>query len=353
MALTSYGTNHPMAVKAWRRRLFVEMLKETYVTRFMSPSKSSLCTTLDELKKGPGDKITCGLRMQLSGDGISGDETLEGNEEALTIYSDAVLIDQLRHAVRSKGKASEQRVPFSVRAEAKDGLVDWWAGRLDTIFFNQLAGNTGETDLRYTGANAALAPSTGRIIYGPLDATTENSLSGSESGSADFQLTMIDKAIATAETATPVFRKVRTPSGSRYVCFLHPYQVFNMRTDATANRVTWYDTQKARVSGGEMGNGIFSGALGEYNQTVMHSSTRVPLATGLTTVRRAIFCGAQAAAMAVGRDNSSYQTSWVEELFDYKNQLGVSGGMIFGMKKLQFNSVDFGTIILATHAEAP
>jgi len=353
MALTSYGTNHPMAVKAWRRKLFVEMLKEAYVTRFMGTSSSSLCQTFDELKKGPGDKITVGLRMQLSGDGISGDETLEGNEEQLTVYTDAVLIDQLRHAVRSKGKASEQRVPFSVRAEAKDGLVDWWAGRLDTNFFNQLAGDTGVTDLRYAGANATIAPSTGRIIYGPLDATTENSLSGSESGSADFQLTMIDKAIATAETATPVFRTVKTPSGGKYVCFLHPYQVFNLRTDATANRVTWYDAQKARVSGGEMDNGIFKGGLGEYNGTVMHSATRVPLATGLTTVRRAVFCGAQAAAMAVGRDSSDYQVEWVEELFDYKNQLGVSGGMIYGMKKMQFNSTDFGVIVLATHAEAP
>jgi len=31
-----------------------------------------------------------------------------------------------------------------------------------------------------------------------------------------------------------------------------------------------------------------------------------------------------------------------------KNQLGVSAGAIFGMKKLQYNSEDFGTIVYST-----
>jgi hypothetical protein len=45
--------------------------------------------------------------------------------------------------------------------------------------------------------------------------------------------------------------------------------------------------------------------------------------------------------------------NWVEELFDYNNQLGVAAGMIAGMKKTQFNSMDFGTIVFATYAPQP
>ena len=33
--------------------------------------------------------------------------------------------------------------------------------------------------------------------------------------------------------------------------------------------------------------------------------------------------------------------------------LGVSGGMIFGVKKAVFNSADFGTIVLSSYAAAP
>jgi len=109
-----------------------EALKQTYASKFMGKGSDSLIQIKDDTQKSAGDRITCGLRMQLTGAGVQGDGTLEGNEEALTTYSDNVFIDQLRHAVRSGGKMSEQRVPFSVREEARVGLQDWWSDRIDT-----------------------------------------------------------------------------------------------------------------------------------------------------------------------------------------------------------------------------
>lgn len=358
MANTAYPVNHPLAVKLWQKTLFREALKETQASKFMGEGTDSLIQVKDDFKKSAGDRLTIGLRMQLSGDGISGDNTLEGQEEALTTYSDNLFIDQLRHAVRSAGKMSEQRVPFSIREESMAGLRDWWADRIDTSFFNQIAGNTAVTDTRYTGSQATLAPTTTsgdeRIIYGPDDETTENSLSAA-SASNNFQLTLLDQCIAFAKTASPLIRPLRVNGEEKFVIFLHPYQVHSLRTDATANRITWYDTQKAKVQGGETGdkNPIFSGALGEYNGVVIHQNTRVPLAPSTTTVYRAIFCGAQAAAIGFGRESGPNKMSWVEEAFDYGNQLGVSAGMIWGLKKLQFNSKDFGTIVVSTHAERP
>jgi N4-gp56 family major capsid protein len=353
MADTQYPVNHPLAIKLWRKALFHEALSETHAKRFMGKGSDSLCQILDETQKGPGDRIRVGLRMQLSGAGVASDGTLEGQEEELTTYTDDVYIDQLRHAVRSKGRASQQRVSFEVRDEAKMGLKDWWADRIDTWFFNQLAGNTTQSDTRYTGMQATIAPSTtagnARIIYGPDDETTENSLS-SASASNNFQLSLLDRAIALARTATPLIRPL---ANDKFVCFLHPWQVYSLRTDATANRITWYDTQKARVQGGEMDNGIFTGALGEYNGVILHQNNRIPAAGAVTTVRRAVFCGAQAAAIAFGQDNGPSKMTWVEELFDYDNKLGVAAGLIGGLKKLQFNSIDFGSIVISTHAEAP
>ncbi len=99
MATTSYPTNHPLAVKLWSRRLMRESLKETYVSRFMGTTKDSLLYVKDEMNKSAGDRVRVGLRMQLTGAGILGDGTLEGNEEALATFTDDLLIDQLRHAV--------------------------------------------------------------------------------------------------------------------------------------------------------------------------------------------------------------------------------------------------------------
>lgn len=195
MADTSYGVNDALAVKLWSKKLFQDALKATYASRFMGKTSASLLQIKDETSKGPGDRITYGLRMQLTGAGVQGDGTLEGNEEALTTYSDSVLIDQLRHAVRSGGKMSEQRIPFSVREEAKAGLQDWWAGRIDDWFFNQLAGYTAQADTRYTGNQAATAPSTNRKLFAGATATDVGQ------GASDiFNLNLIDKCVERVKT---------------------------------------------------------------------------------------------------------------------------------------------------------
>ncbi len=350
MATTAYGVNDALAVKLWSKKLFQDSLKKTYFSKFLGKSSNSLIQIKDETSKGAGDKITVGLRMQLSGAGVQGDGTLEGNEEALTTYSDAVYIDQLRHAVRSAGKMSEQRVPFSVREEAKAGLEDWWAGRLDDWFFNQLAGNTAQTDTKYTGNQAALAPSTNRKLFAGSTATDVGQ------GSTDiFNLNLIDKCVERVSTVSPTVRPIMIGGDKKFVMFLHPYQVYDLRTNTSSGQ--WLDIQKAALAGGkDSGSPIYTGALGEYNNVILHSSERVPQgvngSSAVSTTRRAIFCGAQAALMAYGQGDQGGDMSWVEELFDYKNQLGVSAGMIAGLKKTVFNSEDFGVFTVSTYAAA-
>lgn len=105
MAVTNYGVNAPEAVKLWSRKLFHEALKKTWFSKFMGRDSNSLIQIVEDTSKGPGDRVRVTLRMLLTGAGIQGDSTLEGNEEALVTYTDDLLIDQLRHAVRSGGIA--------------------------------------------------------------------------------------------------------------------------------------------------------------------------------------------------------------------------------------------------------
>src|SRR5687768_17725951 len=97
MAVTSYGLNSSETVKVWSRKLFRESLKQTWLHKFMGEGTDSIIQYVNDLAKGPGDRVTNILRMQLSGDGIEGDATLEGSEEALTTYTDNFVINQLRH----------------------------------------------------------------------------------------------------------------------------------------------------------------------------------------------------------------------------------------------------------------
>lgn len=351
MAATNYGVNDPLAVKLWSKKLSVEVLKETWIMQFAGTNSNSMVQIKDETQKGAGDKITYGLRMQLQAAGIQGDGTLEGNEESLVTYSDSILINQLRNAVRSAGRMSQQRVPFSVRDEALSGLRDWYADRFDTCGFNQLCGNTVQTNTSYTGNNATVAVDSSHQRWAST-ATTDQGLTSTQT----FNLNLFDSAVEVCKTLTPAIRPVRTGGKEFYLGFLHPYQVTDMRINTSTGQ--WLDIQKAAMTGGEISdNPIFDGALGVYNGVIIHSDFRVPLGiqsaastTAVANTRRAVVAGAQALMLGYGRDNGPGRYTWVEELFDYENELGVSVGCIFGMKKTIFNSMDFADVVLSTYA---
>jgi N4-gp56 family major capsid protein len=352
MANTSFPLNDPLAVKIWAKKLYRESLKQTWAYKFMGKDSSSIIQVYDELEKSAGDRITVGLRMLLTGVGIAGDSTLEGNEEQLQFYSDNLTINQLRNAVRSGGRISDQRVPFSVREEARFALQDWMADIIDFGFVNQVVG-WASTSTNLTGMQTTTTYDAEHVVY--TDGRTTEATVCSGSASAVFNLTAIDAAVAKAKTLTPRIKPVMVNGTEKYVCLLHPYQVRSMRTSTSTGQ--WMDITKAIYQGAKENNPIYSGALGEYNNVVLHESTRIPLTTssGDGTAGagnyRAVLCGAQAAFLAFGQENTGQKAIWAEEKFDYSNQLGVSAGLIWGLKKSIFNAKDFATIVINTFAK--
>lgn len=343
---TNFGVNDPLAVKLWAKKLFVEAIQQCWFRNFISDDGNNVIQQLDDGEKSAGDTINYGLRMQLIGAGIQGDGVLEGNEEALTTYADKVLLDQLRHAVNVGGRMTQQRVPFELREEGRLGLQDWWANRMDTAFFNHLCGNTGQSNTAYTGNNSPITPT--RLIL-PSGVANEGAL-----GSGNiFTLSLIDFAVEAAYNSSPLIRPIKIDGEEKYVGFLHPFQVTDMRTTTSTGQ--WLDIEKAAATGGEVSdNPIFTGALGEYNGCILHKAYRITpcfySSAYVANTARAVVAGAQAGALAFGRGDSKETFTWVEEMFDYGNMLGISAGSIFGIKKAVFNSVDFGTMVVSTYA---
>src|SRR5262245_51000268 len=253
MASTSYGINDALAVKLWAKELAHEAVKATEVYPLIGQSANSVIQEKVEPRKGPGDRITIGLRMQLRGDGFTESEIAEGNGEALTTYADNVFVNELGHVVgvRSENTIDAQRISFDLREEAKDGLVDWWARRISVAFFNQVCGNTAlsgatfPTSVKYTGLNSCLAPSTGRILRGGTANTTDEAVNGDTT--ATFNLTLIDKAIEIAKTGgsggLPKIRSIRIEGGEHYVLYIHPIQTTQLRVNTQTGQ--WLDIQKA------------------------------------------------------------------------------------------------------------
>jgi hypothetical protein len=137
--------------------------------------------------------------------------------------------------------------------------------------------------------------------------------------------------------------------------FVTPQQMADLKldTDFLAN------VRNAGVRGNS--NSLFSGSsslmvdgvmVHEFRHVYNNTGAATKWGTGSDVVgARALFCGAQALAMAdIGLPEI------VEDTFDYENQAGISVGKIFGLRKPVYRSVtsdyasdeDFGVIALDT-----
>lgn len=359
---TGFGIGDPMAVKTWSKQLAVEANKSIDIDPLVGKDDKAIIQEKTELKKGNGDQVTFGLRMQLKGDGFTSDDVAEGNGEQLGTNSDKVTIDELGHVVgvKSDNTIDAQRVPFNLREQARSGIADWFQTRRAKIFFNHVCGYTPVMQLgskaqkKFTGNNAVTAPSQGRI-YLPNARANDAALVPGDT----FTLAFIDAAVELAKTGGAagkvMIRPVIVDGQKVYVMYLHSTQVTSLRTSTAAGQ--WLDIQKAAMAGMQSSKSpIFSGALGMYNGVVLRESQDVTpgvSADGKTAVpntRRAVLLGAQAATVAYGKAGGENRYRWNEELLDHKRNLEVSAWAIWGLKKTTYNGDDFGTIVVPTYA---
>jgi N4-gp56 family major capsid protein len=361
MATTSYGVNDALAVKLWSKKLAVEVSKATAIAPLIGTDSNSIIQLKDETSKSAGDAITFGLRRQLVGDGVTENQVLQGNEEALSTFSDKLTINELDHAVRVKNGQTidAQRVPFDLRDEATAGLADWYGDRMSLAFFMQVGGYTATT-INFEGRVITIKP----VHYlfnqptAPTQVVRPNARANDESliSTDIFNLTLIDTAVERAKLSNPRLRPVMVDGQKKWVMYIHPSQTTDLRTSTSTGQ--WLDIQKAVYQGSKQNNPIYDGSLGEYNNVVLREAEHVvtgvnsSTAAQITTVRRAVLLGAQSAVCGFGIDRSASKYKTVEELFDYQRELGVSVQTVLGMKKTVFNSADFGCVVVSTYAAA-
>lgn len=335
MAITPAASN--MVQKLYAKQLFKEARDELFFQKFMGEGENNIVQSKTDLRKEKGDTINFGVAMDLSGSGVIGDNELEGNEEALTTYTDNVTVDLIRNAVRVQGRLEEQKASYMIRETAKERLKFWLQETIDRKIFNHLCGDTSETF-----PATALAPDSSHVLYGG-NATADNNIDANDK----FAAALISKAKVKAQTLSPRIKPVRLEGREYYVCVIHPYQAYDLRQDTDWQNAHYYAHERGLT------NPIFTGSMGVYDGVVIHVHPKVFTTSSWgaganVQGARAIILGAQAALFAIGSE-----PTWVEKDFDYANQTGVATGMIFGLKKTRFNSKDFGVIALDTAAATP
>jgi len=261
-----------------------------------------------DMTKQKGDAINQSLTTLLSNSGVTGDSTLEGNEEAQTFGNQRIVIDQIRNAVRQSGEMSEQRPNFNLREEARVGLLDWKMQELDDEIFTQLSAS----------------PTTNRSLE--VDSAASSGVSaGSTITNVGTTDTMTTAAISAAKRLA-----IRPTGGARKIRPIrldNGIEVFFMFIDTFAardlrNSADWLSNHRDAGPRGDE-NAIFRGALGIHDGVVLIECDKVIRVSNATNfVARNLLVGAQAGCVAFADP-----LFWREKHdFDYGNQVGFAIG---------------------------
>jgi N4-gp56 family major capsid protein len=361
VAVRENTSSNPLSNQQWAEGLEAQVLDKISYVNLIGKSSSDIIQQRDDLIKAAGDQITFGLRPQDYPVLLGESDEYEGNENSITTYTDSIVINEIGLPYRWKTRMSRQRVRFEDRDEAKAAISDGMANGLDIALFIQGCGFDA-TSGSYFGYDMATLPATmkgNNTVHPPttnhhLFAGTGNSADEDLASGDDFTLDLISEAVKKAKTNTIPIRPARINGGEYYVCFVHPYQLAQLREQDSR----WDKVYLAALQGGMISdNPLFNGTMGVWDGCLIIESTRVTPGVNSSTkavigdVKRALFCGAQAFTIAWGRtggDPGSFV--WEEERFGYGRQRGIAASALVGLSKNQFNSEDFGTIVISSHS---
>ena len=380
MAQTTMSTTNPLTVKLWSIQGFVDMYKNSF---FGHMSRRGTLIRAEELDRAEaGDELTFNFTGILTGTGITEGGTLTGNEEALDNQAFTMRYNVVRHAVANPNEDTIEQSRTLVRFEerARTQLPKWHMSRVDASVFNQLAGvdsTTITTDgTVYSGSkkeivqglNAVNVPTANRVIRA-AGAATDEALTSSDT----FTLDLVDAAVELAGRTYPHIEGLGA-SMDEFDLFVSYEQLTDLKRD-TSGKIQWYTNYLSAMEGGMTGddNPIMSAnqyavtPVGKYANVNIYTASRVATGVNSSTsaaipsVRRAVLCGANAIAFASRfsgalEDMRGMQGNlpfkFFTQLKDYDYIKGIEARMIYGVKKIQFDGEDYGSIVISTYAGA-
>tara|TARA_S200000501_G_scaffold334639_1_gene338798 strand:+ start:1767 stop:2921 length:1155 start_codon:yes stop_codon:yes gene_type:complete len=365
MALTNFAALTDEQKTVWSREFWKLARNNSFIMQFSGSGPNSMIQQINDLTKSEkGARAVMTLIHDLEGDGVTGDNTLEGNEETIRSSDTVITIDQLRNANRLSGRMADQRSIINFRETSRDVLAYWFADRIDQIAFLILSGigleyrNNGATRPSLaTGLNLAnlefasqiSAPSSARHLM--MSAVTRSNTIGSggavqpfAGGSFNANQKLSYRGIVNLQAYMKdhYIRGVRGGGNDEmYHMFVTPQIMASLKLDQD-----FIDNMRHAGTRGD-GNNLFKGSesvmvdgmmVHEFRHVYHNHKAADKSAHNNVDVTRVLVCGAQALGMC---DLGSAE--WIEDTFDYGNQSAISIQKIMGFLKPKFKPVSHTT----------
>lgn len=340
-----------LQVEQWERDFHVEYVRDSRFKRYMGKSSNSIIQTNMVLEGQPGDKITFGLVTKLTGSGVTGDNRLMGNEEALNNYSHQVTINQLRNAV-AVGDMEQKKTFIDLLDAAREQLRLWAMSTLrDDIIARYQSPNVDGTTTYASSTEAQkdawLAANDDRVLFGAAKSNNSSndhsaSLLNVDATTDPLSPAMVSLAKRMARDADPHIRPVVIKEDEEwYVLFANKWAFRDFKSNATY--------QQAARDGWTRGadNPLFRDGDLVWDGMIIREIPEIPVISGVGAaaidVAPNFLAGAQSLLVCWGR-----RTRAIQQDDDYGNLNGVGVAEIRGVEKPSYTGAQHGLLTLYT-----
>lgn len=336
MALTNAATG--LTPQQWDDQFFTAYVRENRFKRYMGTDENSIIQIREDLTKKKGDRITIALVNELTGDGVTGNQTLEGNEEGLDSRSHYITVAPLRHAV-AVTEWDEQKSAIELRDASKVQLKTWAKTKIRDAIIRALGSFNG---VAYATASEAekdawLVDNADRVLFGAAKSNNSSndhsaSLANIDNTADKLSPALISLAKRMAQNASPAIRPINVKEDEEWYVMFCPSESFrDLSNDATMTQAN----RDARTRGTD--NPLFTGGSliwdGVIIREIPEISTLTGVGAGAIDVAPNYLVGAQALGVAWAK-----RTKTTTNVRDYGFVNGVGIAEMRGIEKLLFGT---------------
>lgn len=347
MALTNAATG--LTPQQWDDQYFADYVRSNRFSKYMGTDINKIIQLKEDLTRKKGDKVTFALVNELTGDGVTGNQTLEGNEEGLDSRSHAVTVSPLRHAV-AVTEWDEQMSAIELRNAAREQLKLWSMKKMRDGIITALGSINGTA---YASASEAskdawLVDNADRVLFGA--ATSNNSSNDHSASLANIDNTndkLTPEAVSLmkylAQHSSPKIRPINIKEDEEwFVLFCNSLAFRDFKQNATVAQAN----RDARERG--VDNPLFTGSDLIWDGVIVREIPEIEVLSGVgassINVGPCYLCGAQAIGVAWAK-----RTKSTDNVRDYGFVNGVGIAEIRGIEKLRFGSGNGDTDDLKDH----
>ena len=327
----------------WDSDFFRDYVRMSRYKRYFGTDEAAMFQINEQLTSKKGDRVTFALVNELVGNGVTGNNTLKGNEERLNSRSHALTVDVLRHAV-AVDDWDVQKSVIDLRNACRVQLREWAQKKLRDDCTNALGQIDGINFSTATNANRDTwqLNNRDRLVFGTGTATQTTFASAISAISTTHQLTpnLLSLLKRLAQASAPKIKPlyVKEMDQEWYVAFIGPRAWRDLTEDNPTTNVLTLANRDARVRG--VDNPLFTGdslvwdgiIIREIPEISAVPTTVDSLGIGLEPV---YLCGAQAIGYAIAQ-----RTKSTTDTDDYELLHGVGVQEIRRIEKLRFGTAD-------------